>query len=139
MVLGILIALAPIVAKVLTFLTFREAIATKASRERLQVWLRLDHHDHLYRRYVGGALALIAKALRPGSVEETLPDRGMMTKFSYSSDFLAPIRSAARRAAASDFGWPIFDFALRLAVAYPTLSLLFIWGVTGQPGVIGEL
>lgn len=49
--LAILIALAPIVAEVLNF---REAIATKASRERLQGWLRSDRHDHLYRRYVGG-------------------------------------------------------------------------------------
>ena len=49
--LAILIALAPIVAEVLNF---REAIATKASRERLRGWLRSDRHDHLYRRYVGG-------------------------------------------------------------------------------------
>lgn len=62
--------------------------------------------------------------LKPGSFEETPPPaKGMMVKFDYSHEFLAPTRPAARRAAASDFGWPVFDFALRLAIVYPALSL----------------
>ena len=75
-----------------------------------------------YRRRLGRQLVALRRWLKPPLASEH-KDR---------SDPAAQSEAAARRTARHPFGWTLLDFALRLAVAYPVLSLLVQWIADGE-------
>jgi len=109
------------------------------SRLKLIQWLKSDRGTRLYERYVGGALRRVDRWLTPeDATNNPRPTDGEPFKqLDWLTDPHAPTRQEALRVGRDAFGWPVWDFALRLAVAYPFLFLFLQWGLSGSDGKLG--
>ncbi len=82
------------------------------------------------------------RALTPENVEDhpkPHPGKKLRMNVVWLSTPRTPNRELAEKAGRSEFGWPVFDFALKLAIAYPILFLILSWAVLGGAGKIGDV
>lgn len=114
------------------------AEAHTADRARLERWLtvHLDRADK-YRRLMASVLTRLSAWAKPVVVPPLKsPDVNPVPTRSeaYLHTLLLGERceTAAARVAANPFGWPILDFALRLAIAYPLGFAILQWIFTGE-------
>lgn len=96
---------------------FKDAVADADYRGKFQRLLEDRAWAATYRRAVGGALDAVDTALTPR---------------------IGPSEAARVAAGKASWGWPIFDFSLRLALLYPIVGLFLAWGVLGTDGMLGD-
>ncbi len=96
----------------------------------------------LYGRCVTWALDRLDRALTPDNMAST-PDKAsggnLLGSFSGFFTLRAPTPEAASASGRSPFGWHLFEWALRMAIAYPIILMFAAWLTTGEPGRVGSL
>jgi hypothetical protein len=97
-------------------------------RARIKRWLLSDLDGaNRYRRSVAWILGRLQAAARPESLEGRPPPKRFWQRATRYAEFAAATDAAAEATSRDPWGWPVLDFALRLAVAYPALFLLAQW------------
>lgn len=93
------------------------ALGKKLGRQQIDRLLESRRHPRRYHELLQVALGLVDRWLTPaiGPSPETREAEG-------------------RRA----WSWPLLDFSLRLAIAYPPLTVLLIWAISGTDEKLGS-
>ncbi len=95
-----------------------DALGKKLNRRQLSRLLRRRRYAVLYHELLGAALARVDRWLTPA---------------------IGPSDEAREAEGQRAWSWPLFDFSLRLALAYPLLTLIIAWGVLDTDGKLGNL
>lgn len=93
------------------------ALAKNLNRHQLDRLLDRRRYAVLYHELLEASLARVDRWLTPA---------------------IGPTDQAREAEGRRPWSWPLFDFSLRLALAYPLLSLIVAWGWLGTDGRLGS-
>ncbi len=110
-----------------------------SDRKRVKKWLvDFPERAKAYRWMVGSILASLQAAAKPGVQKEEKEEDGFFGWLSRKSKLDVKTNQEAVRISSNPWGWPVFDFALRLAIIYPAGFSILLWMITGSGANIGE-
>jgi hypothetical protein len=95
-----------------------DALGKKLNRRQLSRLLRRRRYAVLYHELLQAALARVDGWLTPA---------------------IGPSPEAREAEGRRAWSWPLADLSLRLALAYPLLTLIIAWSVLGTDGKVGSL
>jgi hypothetical protein len=109
-----------------------------ADARRLTTWLKRRDGPMIYTRTVQGLMRALDRLLMPGTAAaEPMPDSGKLARLDWLMTARAKDASDLQRLRRNPWSWPVYDAALKLAVAYPLLLVAAQWWVTGDATGLG--
>ena len=121
---------------------FKGALQRDNDLADIEAWLLEPDAGKLYTHSIGRVLDWVDRLLTPGNVEDTpnpKPAGPRWRNLDWLMVPLAPSRDRATAIGEAAWNWPLFDIALRVAVAYPIVLLVVVWALSGGALRLGNL